>query len=512
MLNSVTVMQMKAIEKNAVNLGASYLDLMDNAGMACVFEIVRNHYLINKSFVILSGSGNNGGDGFVIAQKLYEKGANITVVLCGGTPKTTESQITFSRLNNNEVEILNITDDFYAASAAVAECDFIIDCIYGTGFSGKIEGAVKNIIEKANFSKSINISIDIPSGINADTGVCDETFFKANYTYILGVAKTAHVMPQLRELFGQSAVLDIGIPEDAFKLVSTQAVDITYELIQDILPKRKNDCNKGDFGKLLNISGSVGMGGAALMSTLAALKCGVGLLCLATPKTVAYNMFPAVMEAITMPLAMTGDGQIHSEATSDILLKLRNYSACLIGCGLGVSNHTKYVVRNILNYSKIPLIIDADGINCIYDDIDIIKNAKATVILTPHPGEMSRLTGYSIDFIQQNRVKVAQDFSAQFNVILVLKGSETIVALPSGEVYKNTTGNPGMAKAGSGDVLAGMLASFVAQGISFDKAAILAVFAHGLAGDIAAEKLSQTAMLPRDIISELPLLFKKLDN
>ncbi len=508
----VTVAQMKNIEKNAVDLGVSYLELMENAGVACVFEISKNYYLINKSVVILCGSGNNGGDGFVIAQKLYEKGANVTVVLCQDKPKTHESQITFSRLNNTDIHIFSLTENYNEVAMKVSTSDYTIDCIYGTGFKGEVSGYVKNIIDRANLSKSINISVDIPSGINADTGARSEIFFKANYTYILGAYKKAHTLLELQEYFGECSILDIGIPKEAFEIINAQAEDINIQMIKEFLPKREKDSNKGDYGKLLNISGSVGMGGAAIMSTLAALKCGVGLVCLATVKTIAYNMFSEIMEAITLPLSMASDGAMHSDAIGEIKEKLETYSACLVGCGIGVSAHTKNIVENIVTTAKIPIIIDADGINCICDDIDIIKNAKAKIILTPHPGEMSRLTGLSVEYIQKNRMKVAYDFATEYGVVLVLKGHETIVALPTGELYKNTTGNPGMAKAGSGDVLSGVLASFIAQGIKPEKAAIFAVFAHGLAGDVAAEKYSQTSMLARDIINELPLLFKKLES
>lgn len=511
-MKALSVAQMKTVERNAVNLGVSYIELMENAGVGSARKIVQKYYVINKSVVILCGNGNNGGDGLVIARKLYEKGANVTVILCQSLPATRESSHMYQMLEGISVGVLDAESDYSLAMFKIKQADFLIDTIFGTGFHGELEGRTRQLVERANRSFGKRISVDIPSGICGDTGEHGEVYFEAERTLVLGAYKKAHVLEESARCCGELELIDIGIPEGAYSDMDLEVIDLSLSMIEKLLPERNPNSHKGDYGKLLNIAGSVGMGGAALMCTKASLRCGAGLVTLATPRSVVQGCFAEIMEATTLPLRESESGTIGDKNISLLEEKMKASTACVIGCGLGQGDDVEKTVHELVRWSKTPLILDADGINAIASDITILQTAKCEMVLTPHPGEMSRLTGLSIEQIESNRVKAASDFAREYGVILVLKGHGTIIATPDGELYRNTTGNAGMAKGGSGDVLAGMIGSFAAQKIPLKDAVLLAVYLHGMAGDRCAEKYSQYGMKAGDIIDELPLLLRELNR
>ncbi|XOQ44739.1 MAG: Multifunctional fusion protein [Clostridium sp.] len=282
------------------------------------------------------------------------------------------------------------------------------------------------------------------------------------------------------------------------------------KILLNMLPPRDPESNKGDFGRLLCVCGSEGMAGAAAMSTLSALRCGVGIVETAVPKSIYPIVAALAPEAVFSLLDISSDGNMTERAEQTISAALSRASACLVGCGLGKSPYAHGAVSLLLQTAKVPLVLDADGINIVAEHIDALNTASAPLVLTPHPGEMARLLKTSVKEVQQNREHYAFWFAKKYGVILVLKGAGTLVASPQGRLYRNTTGNPGMAKGGSGDVLAGMIASFAAQGIDLFQAAAGAVYLHGLAGDECAKSLSQCAMLPTDLIGKLPELFLKM--
>ncbi|MFU0833704.1 MAG: Multifunctional fusion protein [Oscillospiraceae bacterium] len=282
------------------------------------------------------------------------------------------------------------------------------------------------------------------------------------------------------------------------------------QILLNMLKPRDPESNKGNYGRLLCVCGSEGMAGAAAMSTLSALRCGVGIVETALPKTIYPIVAALAPEAVFSLLDISADGTMTERAEQSILTALSRASACLVGCGLGKSSYARAAVSLLLRESKVPLVLDADGINIVAEHIDALNTASAPLVLTPHPGEMARLLKTTVKEVQQNREHYALWFAQKYGVILVLKGAGTLVASPQGQLYRNTTGNPGMAKGGSGDVLAGMIASFAAQGIDLFQAAAGAVYLHGLAGDECAKSLSQCAMLPTDLIGKLPELFLKI--
>lgn len=509
-MKPLTVAQMKNVEKNAVVQGVSYIQLMENAGTESARKIVQKYHIINKNIVILCGSGNNGGDGLVIGRRLYERGANVTVVLCKGLPGTPESAHMYKQLQGSGVEVMDTEHALPIILFKIKEADFIVDTIFGTGFHGRMIGTEATLVERANDSKATRIAIDIPSGINGDTGAVEGVYFHADSTMVLAAHKLAHVLETSRPLCGEQELIDIGIPAEAFDGLDLECVQTTYAMAKHLLPKRAPYSNKGDYGKLLVVAGSVGMGGAALMCTKAALRCGCGLTTLATSKTVAQGCFADIMEAMTLSLIENPDGSISDKSLGILQERMEQATVTVMGCGMGQNEEVQKLIKVLVRCASKPLVLDADGINAVAADINIVKTARCPLILTPHPGEMARLTGLSIEEIQRKREKTAYDFATQNGVYVVLKGHDTIIATPEGKLYQNTTGNAGMAKGGSGDVLAGMIGSFAAQGMSLDYALILAVYVHGLAGDRCAERYSQYGVLARDLIAEIPLLLREM--
>lgn len=512
-MKSVTSAQMKSIEKKAVEeKGMTYYELMQNAGVGSSRKIIEKFYLVNKNIVVLCGSGNNGGDGFVIAKNLYIRGANVTVILCKGLPKTDESIKTFNELKSENLEIINTEEDLQLTVSRLKDADFIIDCIFGTGFSGVIASNTRQIVDRANASNGVKIAIDLPSGVNADTGEYQGIYFKADYTIVLGLKKRAHELNISKEICGEQILVDIGLPLDIINDVDLEYTEITYDMVSSMLPKREKNSHKGDYGKLLNIAGSVGMGGASIMSTKSALRCGCGLTTLATPKSVAFMVFPHIMEAMTIPLKETDVGSISSDNLIPLKKLQENCDVITIGCGISRNEETQSLVKDFIEIANKPMVIDADGLNAISNSIDILKTIRNTVIITPHSAEMARLTNLSVKEVEDKRERVAYEFAKKYNVIVVLKGANTVMALPEGDIFINTTGTPALAKGGSGDVLTGMIGSFLAQGLSAKDAVLISVFIHGLAGQKCEEKLSVYSVTATDVIEQIPLILREMQN
>lgn len=506
----VTVEQMKRLEKKTVELGSSYLQLMEQAGSAAANLLVERYFLIGKQVVILTGSGNNGGDGYVIARKLLQRGAQVTVILCKGMPSTSESQENFQRLDRSEIRVLDAEKQQNLSYQAIREGDFVLDCIFGTGFHGAVRGTALGVLSQANRCGAMKVAVDLPSGLSGDSGEIAGEFFHADLTIALGEKKPVHVTMPAAKACGEIVTVDIGIPKAAYEGIETHHGLLTKELFSrlGLPPVREPESNKGTYGKLLLICGSVGMGGAALMATQAALRCGAGLVKLATVEQNLFAAYPHFPEAVTIPLKAGEDGTISQTQIPRLLEEVKQASAVVLGCGLGQSPALEELLHQVLETCTVPLLIDADGINLLSKHIEWLSECCGPVILTPHPGEMARLCGKTIAQIQQNREQTALDFGKQHSLVLVLKGHNTLVYDPAGWLWENTTGNPGMARGGSGDVLAGIIGSLLAQpGFTPGQAAGFGVYLHGLAGDLAAANKSQYAMLPTDLIETLPEAF-----
>lgn len=508
----VTTAQMKQAEANADASGLSYLRLMENAGSAA-YRVIRDEIgLERKRFVLLCGAGNNGGDGFVVARKLLEQECIVTVVRMGFS-KTPDASHMYEMLSAMEVEILTLgIDSTETICDRLTACEVIVDAVFGTGFHGEIPESYRRIFETAAHSDAEIVALDLPSGVNSDSGAAAPYALRASLTISFAALKPAHILPIAKEYCKTVEVVNIGMEEDHFGEMGFFLGDIDLETVKEILPPRDPDTHKGNYGRLLNIAGSRNMSGAAVLSTQAALRCGAGLVTLACTDKVADIAAAHLCESLYLRLEEGKDGGISQNALREIVTALVRSNACLIGCGMGQTADTAAVLRTVLENAVSSVIIDADGINCLSQDINMIRTANVPLILTPHMGEMARLTGLSVSEIAADRFQIARDFAVREGVVLVLKDSITLVALPSGTLYLNTAGNPGMARGGSGDVLAGMIASFAAQGIEPALAAVAGVHLHSVCGDRTAAKYSQYGMLPGDMIKELPLLFESINR
>jgi hydroxyethylthiazole kinase-like uncharacterized protein yjeF len=392
------------------------------------------------------------------------------------------------------------------------KADLIVDGILGTGLKGEVTGILADIIRLVNHSEVPVISIDIPSGINGETGKIMGTCIKAVRTISFGLPKVGLLVHPGCEFTGQLIIADIGMPQKAIDSISIKLNTIQDSYVSQILPVRLPNTHKGSYGKIFIISSSIGMTGAGHLAAAGALRVGGGLVYLGVPSTVVCQHPPAFLEVITIPLEDRKSGYLSEDSISSVLRQMETMTVTAIGPGLSTRGDVGEVVYSVIENSNIPLIIDADGLNVLACNIDVLKKLKAPAIITPHPGEMARLTGISIQEVQNNRIEVAQEFARKWKIITVLKGAKTVVALPRGEAYINPTGNSGMATAGSGDVLTGIISGLIGQGMRPEEAAISGVYLHGMAGDQVANVKGMHGLNARDIVEELPYTIKKVAN
>ncbi len=354
-------------------------------------------------------------------------------------------------------------------------------------------------------AQGLKFAIDVPSGVYCDSGYNDPGCFKADYTIAISALKPAHIIHPATDCCGDIIIANIGIPEESYNLVKDSLYTYNKTEVSHLFPERKETANKGSFGHLLVISGSRNMLGAPVLAAEAALRSGAGLVTVAFPEGGYIPLATKLTEALLMPLPENENGTLSSSAASKLIPIPDKFDGIVIGPGMGVNSDTEAVLKAVLENSKVPVIIDADGINIIAKNIDILKSAKCNIVLTPHPKEMSRLVGLPTEIIQSDRVSTARKLSEEKGVYLVLKGSNTVVTEPdSKRTYVNASGNNGLAKGGSGDVLAGLIGGFAVQDFSLINAVTAAVYIHGHTADIVAENLSKTGMLPSDVIRELP--------
>ncbi len=497
--------EVRNMENRAVEQGKTLSYLMEKAGTKAAETAAEMMYKYKlKNICILCGTGNNGGDGFVAARLLSVMSENVSVILADGDPKTDLAKMNFNLLPD-KVKILAFYSQQIECVQVIEESDIIIDAIYGIGFHGMLNPQVSDIMQICSENKkAYKIALDLPSGIHCDSGEISGDCFNADLTLSFTCLKPLHVLYPSMDFCGEIRVADVGISKniiDTCHYIMKTTDDFVAE--NHIKPK-KMSAHKGTNGTLLSICGSYGMAGAAVLAGSAALRTGVGILKTALPESIYPIVAAKLTESVFVPLRQTEDGKISEYEIDKLIYDITDRcSAVLIGCGLGTGTGVTEFVSRVIETSLKPVIVDADGINAVAANIDVLRRANAPIIMTPHPGEMARLLGTDIITVQKNRYKLAKDFAQNYNVILALKGANTLVAFPDGKVYVNRTGNNGMAKGGSGDVLAGMTASFAAQGMSVEKSAVYAVYYHGLAGDACAEKYSRRTMKAGDLIDAI---------
>lgn len=499
-----TIEQMKRAERLSDEMGVTYQRLMENAGCAAAAFMRKNlRGIVGRNFMIFCGSGNNGGDGFVVARKLFEDGANVIVVLCGAPPRTDEAKYMYNCILDAGITILDWTADNTKVCEFIGGADIIVDALFGTGFSGEFRPPFDEIAAAINSASAVKISLDIPSGVNAATGEAAKGAVAAAYTVAFDAQKPGHLLLPGRELCGKTAEVDIGIPHEVLDTIAQTCFCADDNMVFSSITKRPRKSHKGTFGKLLCITGSESFSGAAAISTLGALRMGAGIVTLASTRTVHSLVAPLVPEATFLPLPANDEGGIAACATELLLPAIETASAVLIGCGMGNTADTAAITNFVLKNAHCPIVLDADAINSVAPSPEVLFSAQSSLILTPHMGEMARLIKKSPDEIAANRLELASEFSKKYSAVLVLKDSSTVISSPNGDVFFNTTGNPGLAKGGSGDLLAGIIASLSAQGFIDTAAAVCGAYLHGLAADKAAYSLSEYAMLPSDIANFL---------
>ena len=491
--------QMREADRYAIeNLGIESTVLMQNAAEH-VANAAMEHLPPGKCAAVVCGTGNNGGDGIGAAAYLLRKGVPVRVFLVGNTKKiTADSKEMLSRYSS----LGGVTEAFCLSETILAyleQCAVIIDAMFGIGLNSDLSGDARLAAEMINHSNALVISADIPSGVNADTGAVLGYAVNADITVTFTRAKPGHFIEPGCACCGQLRVRDIGIPDSAIDITDCGVYAVFAENV--FLPARNPVTHKGDYGRCLIAAGSVGYTGAPALSARAASRMGAGLVYLGVPEPVYEIMAHKLDEEMPFPLPSDSKGRLAATAAGELIRRASHCDSLLIGPGLGQSDEITELVNSALQLSKTPIVLDADGINAISGNISAIRSASCPLILTPHPGEFLRLNK---DFSSKDRLAAARAFAREHGCILVLKGHRTITAMPDGTAYINTTGGPALAKAGSGDVLAGMIAALVGQRLPIKDAVLTAVFLHGLAGDMCAELLSDYSVTASDVISMLP--------
>ncbi len=494
----VDTAQMKAAEKECDARFISYSEMMSNAGNAVAERIGKS--CEPCSVVVLCGSGNNGGDGYVIAARLVEFGFRVSVILVNGEPRTDCAREHFEKLFSRT--IYNYTDNEQKCLTLIHNAEMIVECVFGTGFHGTLSERAAQLFEAAN-SRPVRYAVDVPGGVNSDTGEFDAKCFRPTRTFMLAAMKKCVLAPECRDLLGELDILDIGIPGECYREFSAVLTDAGC---RECLPRRAPSSHKGTFGRLLNIAGSLRYCGAAVMSTRAALRTGAGLTTLAAPRSVVTAAAGSLIESTFLPLPETADGFVGDGAEEILREILPKTDVVMIGCGLGNSENTRKITEFVIRNAVCPIIIDADGINSISQNINVLKERTGATVITPHPMEFSRISGLTVDAVQRDRMGAAVRFAREYGVTVVLKGANTVIT--DGErTAVNTSGNPALAKGGSGDVLCGMIGGLIAQGAEPIFAAADAAYCHGFAAEWVSSDVPQACVLASDIIDVLPQVF-----
>jgi len=518
----VTTEEMRVIDAKTIEeFGVPGLVLMERAGYA-VASRIKDLYSPRKCIVI-SGSGNNGGDGIVVARDLFNEGWDIKVFLIAGPEVLKGDALSqYHAAINFGVPVHPVQELLIHHSSIFSRHSVIVDAILGTGLSKKITGTLSEVIRLINKSDLPVISVDIPSGISSDNGQVMGEAVKADYTVTFGLPKRGHFLYPGAEFSGRLFVEDIGFPRQLIRPERLNVELLEKNIVSGLIPVRKDYSHKGNYGHVLIVAGSRGKTGAALMAAKACLRAGAGLVTLGVPESLADIFQSSVKEEMVLVLPDKGDGTISAKGSGKILDFLSKKADLLaIGPGIGVTADTERLLRILIENSESPMVIDADGINSIRQYSKVFAKSRMPVILTPHPGEMARLlskgqrakskdiaTGLSLrDEIEKDRITASISFAKETGTILVLKGVPTIIAAPDGKAFINSTGNPGMATGGTGDVLTGMISGFLSQTGKPVQASILGVYLQGLAGDIAALEKGRHALIATDIINKIPNAF-----
>jgi NAD(P)H-hydrate epimerase len=500
--------QMREADRRTIeDIGIPSVVLMENAGRQAVAAMEAAFEDLATSRVgVICGRGNNGGDGFVVARTLIQRGIETMVFLLGSVAEIRgDARTNLEILGRIGLTVVEITDaqEWELHSTEISECDVIVDAILGTGFRGRLSGLLETVVADVNSLSAPVVSIDLPTGVSADTQVLEGEAIDASMTVTLAAPKIPLVFPPADSHAGDLVIADIGIPHPVIDEVEGQYLELlTREQMRELVPVRAPESHKGDFGRVLVIAGSRGRTGAAHLAAMGALKSGAGLVTVATPHSCLPIVAAMAPEYMTEPLEETTSGTIDFGAVDRVLDMQTDVIA--LGPGLGQAPGTAAFVQALVERAGVPLVLDADALNAFVGDPErLVGRDGVDVIITPHPGEMARLLGVSVDEVQRDRLGTARDFAAAHRVHVVLKGNRTVIAAPDGRTFVNLTGNAGMATGGTGDLLTGMIAAWFAQLLDAEAACKLAVYVHGTAGDLAEADEGEVSMTASDLAAHV---------
>lgn len=496
------VSEMRELDQRAIEeFGIAPELLMENAGQAVYFALLNEFGIAGRRFVIFCGLGNNGGDGLVVARKIHSAGGAVKVFVLGDPGRFEgAARLNFDIASRLPVEVQQI-ESAGEAQTEIAHCDCIVDAILGTGLTREVTGLYRDVVELINGSEKTVFSIDIPSGVQGDTGKAMGAAVRADVTVTFGLPKIGNMLFPGYDLGGKLYVshisfLPIMYDADTLKIEISSLAEF---------PPRDQDGHKGDFGQVLFVAGAAGYYGAPYFSALSFLKAGGGYSRLAAPRSIVPFIASKGSEIVFHPQAETGAGSIALRNKPALLELSERMDMVILGPGLSLDSETQRLARELTAEIDILLLIDGDGITAVCQDLGVVKGRRAETILTPHLGEMSRFTGQNVREIDDDKIDVLQRTAVELNATVVLKGAHSLIGHPDGRVFVNTSGNPGMATAGSGDVLTGTIAAMFGLGLPLQTAARQGVFVHGFAGDLAAEDKGEDGITAQDILDYLPL-------
>jgi len=499
--------QMREADRRTIeDIGIPSLVLMENAGRQVVAAMEAVHAdLADRHVAVLCGRGNNGGDGFVVARTLEQRGVDVSVFLIGVVADVRgDARTNLEILGRLGLTVVEIADSqaWELHVSEVRECTLIVDAIFGTGLNAPLSGLMETVVADVNGSGIPVVAIDLPSGLSADSHEPIGASIEAGTTVTLGAPKLSLVLPPAETRAGDIVIADIGIPDGVIQSLDGPRVELlTRSAMRDLIPPRQPDTHKGDYGRVLIVAGSRGKTGAAHLAAIGALRSGAGLVTVATPACCLPVVAAMAPEYMTEGIDERAEG-LDPDAVDHVLDMARDVLA--VGPGLGQGSSTRQFVKALVDRATMPVVIDADGLNAFSDDPDrLVGREGRHIIITPHPGEMARLVGMSTDEVQASRVEIARNFAIQHHVYVVLKGHRTLIATPDEKVFINPTGNPGMATGGTGDVLTGMIAAWLAQLLDAEAACKLGVYLHGMAGDLTQSDIGEVAMTSGDLADHL---------
>jgi len=507
-----TAQQMAELDRlSTQKYGIPAAVLMENAGRCCAEKILR--ILEEKvgapeeaSVAVVCGRGNNGGDGFVVARYLHNRGVYVEVFLLDEEERLSpDARMQYEILKRLDVErrVIRDAEGVEDLRAFLEEVHLCVDAILGTGLSSPLAGLVREVVEVINLSMAPVYAVDVPTGIDATTGRILGEAIRADYTGTFGLLKLGHVLLPGSLHCGETDIFDIGIPSRAIFDVDIKTEALDEQVVKSMLAVRPPDFHKGDAGRVFVIGGSPGLTGAPCLAGQAAMRMGAGLITVVVPGSLRPIVEAKLMEVMSLGIPDEGRGFFTREMAAEVLERIARADVVVLGPGLGTHPGTADFVAELVPRIRVPFLVDADGLNALAGRPGILRSAAAPCILTPHPGEMSRLTGESVEAIEASRIGAARHLAEENNVTVILKGARTVIATPKGDVFINTTGNPYMASGGMGDALSGMVAALASQGLSPTDAACAGVFLHGMSADLLLRRHPMSPISATDVIENI---------